>query len=135
MTEESAQKLAGYIKRLRQDKRWGVRELARRAGLDAAVIVHLESGRARHPRLDTLRSLASALETPLADMLAEAGQAMQCGGPCIATHLRVCYSQLTEAAVRDIEAYVNRAVEAAPTANQSDPVQSNLNQEWEEGAA
>lgn len=136
MTEETAQKLAGYIKRLRQGKGWGVRELARRAGLDAAVIVHLESGRARHPRLDTLTSLADALDTPLVGLLAEAGQVKACGAPCITTHLRVCYSQLTEAAVRGIEAYVNRAAEGAvPTAQQSGDVNANLITEHEKGAA
>jgi transcriptional regulator with XRE-family HTH domain len=109
--------------------------LARQAGLDAAVIVHLESGRARHPRLDTLTALADALDTPLVSLLVEADQVKPCGVPCLGTHLRLCYSQLTEAAIRDIEAYVNRAVEAAPTSSQSDPVRSNLNQEWEEGAA
>jgi hypothetical protein len=78
--------------------------------VDAAVIVHLESGRARHPRLETLAALARALETPLVGMLARAGQIQPCGGHCIGTHLRLCYGQLSEAAIREIEGYVERVV-------------------------
>lgn len=113
MTEEAAQRLGAYIKRLREGKAWGVRELARRAGLSAAVIVHLESGQARIPRLDTFTSLATALEIPLVEMLAVAGQVKPCGAPCVGAHLRRCYNYLPEAVIREIEEYAERAVEAA----------------------
>lgn len=115
MTEEVAQALGTYIRRFREDKEWGVREVARRAGLDPAVIVHLESGKARHPRIDTLTSLARAFEVPLAEMLVHAGQAEPCGMPCIGTHLRLCYGHLPETVIREIEGYMGRVAEGIAT--------------------
>jgi transcriptional regulator with XRE-family HTH domain len=110
MTEETARRLGRYIQPLRGRKKWGVRELALRAGLDVSVIVQLESGRARHPRLDTLTAPANAVGTPLVEVLARAGQIEACGVPCIEMHLRLCYSQLSEVAIREIETYVERVV-------------------------
>ncbi|MGW0821942.1 helix-turn-helix domain-containing protein [Streptomyces sp. NPDC002845] len=116
MTDEQARGLGAYVKRLRESKGWGVRELARRSGLDAEVILRLESGHARHPRLDTLSSLASALEITLVDMLAEAGQTTACGVPCIAAHLRQCYGHLPESVVREVEERVHRAAKESGSA-------------------
>ncbi|WP_267244027.1 helix-turn-helix domain-containing protein [Streptomyces sp. PR69] len=109
MTEEQARGLGEYVKRLRKSKEWGVRELARRAGIDPAVVLRLESGHARQPEIGTLSSLASALEIPLVDMLAEAGQTTACGVPCIRAHLRKCYGHLPESVIREVEERVHRA--------------------------
>ena len=109
MTEEQARGLGECIKRLRESKEWGVRELARRAGVDPAVVLRMESGHARQPGIGTLSSLANALKIPLVDMLAEAGQTTACGVPCIAAHLRQCYGHLPESVVREVEERVNRA--------------------------
>ncbi len=53
---------------LRRKKRWSKRGLAKRAGVDPMVIVHLERG-TWNPRVTTAKKLAVALGEPLAVLL------------------------------------------------------------------
>lgn len=49
------------IKELRLKRGWSQSELARRSGVKQGVLSYIESGRTKHPRIDTLSALAAAL--------------------------------------------------------------------------
>lgn len=64
--------LAGEIRRLREAKDWTQEQLATRACLSFAAIQFLESGRTKHPRVDTLQRLARALDVDVGALTEEA---------------------------------------------------------------
>ncbi|MCH7876301.1 MAG: helix-turn-helix transcriptional regulator [Gemmatimonadetes bacterium] len=49
------------VRELREARGWSQRELARRAGVRAATVSHLESGKAKSAGFETLEKLAAAL--------------------------------------------------------------------------
>src|SRR5215212_3386089 len=55
------------VRRLRQEKGWGQKELAFHANLAQSVISEIETGK-RSPSARTLRKLAGALEVEVADL-------------------------------------------------------------------
>lgn len=73
MDERHTKELAEYVTRRRQYLKLSVRGLARRAGLDIATLSRLENGHLRNPRIESFRSLATALEVPFFDLLTVAG--------------------------------------------------------------
>ncbi|MDT0330896.1 helix-turn-helix domain-containing protein [Nocardiopsis lambiniae] len=107
MTKEDSRRFGEYLKALRENKGLGLRELSRGSGISPSLISLLEKGYQR-PKVDTLKSLARALDVPLADLMHRAGYEHACGKPCIATHLRICYSHLPERAIQAIEDSVCR---------------------------
>lgn len=107
MKKEDSRCFGEYLKGLRENKGLGMRELSRDCGVSPALISLLEQGYQR-PKLDTLRSLARALDVPFVDMMNRAGYGHPCGQPCISTHLRICYSHLPERAIQAIEDFVFR---------------------------
>ena len=48
-------------------------ELARRAGVKQSVISYIESGRTKHPRIDTLAAIADALDVSIEKLMQKAG--------------------------------------------------------------
>lgn len=52
----------------RESKNFTQSELARRSGVKQSVINYIESGRTKHPRIDTARALAKALRCKLDDL-------------------------------------------------------------------
>lgn len=113
MTDEQAHDFGGYIRDMRTARGWSTRQLASFANIDASVVTHLESGKARKPQVNTLSDLASALDVPLAELFAAAGYATTCQAPCIGVHLRLCYGHLPEEAIQRIEAFANQAIAEA----------------------
>ncbi|WP_082376150.1 helix-turn-helix domain-containing protein [Nocardiopsis sp. NRRL B-16309] len=109
MTEEQARQFGEYIKRLREAKQWGVRELARSSGVSPALISLLEKGYQR-PKVDTLKALAGALDVPFAEMMHHSGYERECGKPCIGVHLRLCYSHIPEETIQEVEEFANQAI-------------------------
>ena len=55
------------VRRLREEKRWGQKELAFYAGLSQSVISEIETGK-RKPNTRTLEKLATALEVEVGDL-------------------------------------------------------------------
>ena len=50
-------------------------KLAEQTGIAQGVISYIECGRTRHPRIDTLQALASALGCTVDDLIETGGQA------------------------------------------------------------
>lgn len=57
------------IRELRQKKGWTQTELARRAGVKQGVLSDIESGKTKHPRIDTLAAIAFALGVRIEELL------------------------------------------------------------------
>lgn len=57
------------IKELREEKGWSQNELARRSGVKQGIISDIESGKTKHPRIDTMSAIADALEVPIDKLL------------------------------------------------------------------
>lgn len=58
------------LRQLRLDRGWGIDTLADQAGLSRTTVHNLESGRTTTPRAPTLKKLARAFRTTVADLLA-----------------------------------------------------------------
>ena len=61
------------IRELRVKRGWSQSELARRAGIRQGVLSYIESGRTKHPRIDTLTAIAAALGVSVDKLTRKAG--------------------------------------------------------------
>ena len=61
------------IRELRRKKGLSQMELARRAGVKQSVISYIESGRTKHPRIDTLAAIADVLGVSIEKLMRKAG--------------------------------------------------------------
>ena len=61
------------IKELRVKRGLTQSELARRAGIRQGVLSYIESGRTKHPRIDTLSAIAAALGVSVDRLMKKAG--------------------------------------------------------------
>jgi transcriptional regulator with XRE-family HTH domain len=62
-------KIGNVLKRLRNQRGWTQRELARRARLAIVTIGQIEADMRKTPTLDTRKKLAKALRVPVTDLL------------------------------------------------------------------
>lgn len=107
-TQDTQQQFGEYLKGLRQSKGLGIRELARRAELDAGGITRIEQG-GRIPTLDTLKALATALEVPPSDLFTMAGYVIPSDLPSMSTYLRTRYD-LSDDAIASVDEYVQKLI-------------------------
>ncbi len=63
--------IGSNIKRLREDKKLGLNETARRAGISAGYLSSLERGEKKNPSLDLLKKIAEVLGVSIKDLLPE----------------------------------------------------------------
>ena len=61
------------IRELREKLGWSQNELARRSGVKQGVLSDIESGKTRHPRIDTMISISKALGVPVEALVGEDG--------------------------------------------------------------
>lgn len=61
------------IRELREKKGWSQSELSRRSGVKQGVLSYIESGRTKHPRIDTLAAIAAALGTTVEKLVRKVG--------------------------------------------------------------
>ena len=61
------------IRELRKRRGMTQTELARRAGVKQGVISYIESGKTKHPRIDTLIAIAAALGVSVEELTKKAG--------------------------------------------------------------
>lgn len=61
------------IRKLRRKLGLSQTELARRAGIRQGVLSYIESGRTKHPRVDTLTAIARVLGVTVEDLMKKAG--------------------------------------------------------------
>lgn len=110
MNQNTAHQIGGYVKRLRQEQKLGVRGLASKAGLNSGELSRIENGN-RHPRPDTLKALAAALDVPLADMFATAGYTIPYDLPSMAPYLHARYGHLPEETRNAVNEYLERLID------------------------
>ncbi len=111
-TDQGASRQFGdYVKRLRTNRKFGSRELARKAGIDSGTMTRLEQGKICSPRIDTLKRLAGALEVPVADLYAVAGYSAPYDVPGISSYLHAYYGYLPEERVQEINEYIERILD------------------------
>ena len=65
----SSRGLGRMIKQLRKNKKWSMRELAKRAQVTDAYVAMLETGKRKNPSLATLKRIAKALGVPVEELL------------------------------------------------------------------
>ncbi|MBV7699916.1 helix-turn-helix domain-containing protein [Streptomyces sp. TRM70350] len=107
-TQDTKKQFGEYLKSLRNARKLGVRELARKANLDAGGITRIEHGKIS-PTLDTLKALGVALEVPLSDLFAMAGYVIPSDLPSMSTYLRTRYD-LSEDAIASVDEYVQKLI-------------------------
>ena len=61
------------IRELRRKRGWTQSKLAEKAGIRQGVLSYIESGRTKHPRVDTLAAIAKALGVPIEALMKKAG--------------------------------------------------------------
>ena len=61
------------IRELRKRRGMTQTELARRAGVKQGVISYIESGKTKHPRIDTLIAIAAVLGVSVEELTKKAG--------------------------------------------------------------
>lgn len=110
MKHEAAQKFGAYIKRLRTEQRLSIRGLANKVGMDSGALTRLEHGKVS-PKPNTLKSLAIALQVPLADMFVMAGYVIPYDLPSITPYLRARYSSLPEEAIASANDYLQKLID------------------------
>lgn len=57
------------LKEMRKKRGISQAELARRTGIPQGVISYIECGRTKHPRVDTMQALATALQCTVDELL------------------------------------------------------------------
>jgi transcriptional regulator with XRE-family HTH domain len=111
MNETTARQFGDYLRKHRTDQHLSVRALATRAGIDHATLVHLEHGKYRTPRPDTLKGIATALGLPMADVFALANYVVPYDLPSFSPYLRAKYGDLPAAAIADLDSYFRDLVD------------------------
>jgi transcriptional regulator with XRE-family HTH domain len=99
-----------YLRSLREERKFGVRELARMADLDAGGLTRLEAGKTT-PNPKTLKALGAALDVPFVDLFARAGYITPSELPSMSTYLRTRYGHLSEDALIAVDDYVRQLIE------------------------
>ncbi|URM93993.1 helix-turn-helix transcriptional regulator [Actinomadura madurae] len=110
MKHDTPETFSTYLKNLRQQRKLGIRELARKASINPSVLTRLEQGKTS-PMPETLRALASALEVPTSEIFAAAGYMSPAELPTISTYLRVRYGDLSDEKVVLVEQYIRRLMD------------------------
>jgi transcriptional regulator with XRE-family HTH domain len=109
MKRDATLQFGEYLQRLRQERKLGVRELARKAHLDAGGLTRLEQGK-RSPQPETLRALGAALEVPFSDLFTMAGYVTPSDLPSMSTYLRTRYG-LPEDSIASVDEYIQQLID------------------------
>lgn len=62
-----------YLRRLRNEQRFSLRELEAKSGVSCSYLVQIETGKKPPPQAEILKKLAPALNVPVKDLLKAAG--------------------------------------------------------------
>ena len=107
MTEAERQSLAKMLRSRRIELGLSAREVARQASVDNATITLLEQCKIMHPRVETVRALADALDIPLADIYSATNWLPEGELPSLRPYMRAKYGELSETDLCEIERFVN----------------------------
>lgn len=105
MNPADLKRLSSYIVAKRKLLGLSQRELARRSGL--SDVRHIENGRVR-PRTESLQAIASALDIELSELLVAGNYEPPKELPQLMPYLRSKYDDLDDAAVAEINTFVEQ---------------------------
>lgn len=88
--------LGEFMREKRKEKDWSQRDLAAASGVSNAEISRLEAGKRKEPSLSVLQDIASALNTPMSEIMEHAGM-LEAGKAFVEKYKDVPVSQLTAA--------------------------------------
>lgn len=108
MLPRSSRRLADLIRKKRRSRHLSARELARMAGVDVATVTRLELAQIPHPRPDSLKAIAGALDLRVSDLFAVADWVPRHELPSLLPYLHAKYRQLPDSALREIGAFADR---------------------------
>ncbi len=106
MMQKNTDKLSRLLRARRLELGERLEDVAARAGVDSAGLSRAENGK-KIPAPETLASLATALELPLADLYEAAGYPLPQELPTLRPYLRRAYG-VSDEAVQEIEDYLQR---------------------------
>lgn len=113
MTPQQAQRLGKFLRTAREQSGLSLAGLAEITGLTKATLGRFEQGAFGNPRPEKLRTIAKALDLPVADVLLMADYSNPADLPSVPVYMRTRYSgKLSAKDVRDIEAFVNERLTA-----------------------
>jgi len=69
MTKSSKNNIAKTVKRLREKMSISQEKLARLADVSNNTIINIEAGKQDNPTIETLKKIATALNTPIEDLI------------------------------------------------------------------
>jgi len=97
--------LGDYVNRMRTAAGFGLRELARSAGVDPTWIMRLERGEYTTPDPRNLSKLAQALDIEVTELYLEAGYQPADGLPGLQPYLRAKFDYLPDNAIDQLTAH------------------------------
>lgn len=111
MEQDATKKLGEHIRRLRQEQRLSLRDLATKAGVHNGALSRIENGK-RAPELGTLKAIATALGVPVTEMFA-VGDYLNPYDllPGTTSSLHDRYGHLSKEATASIDNYLKRLVD------------------------
>jgi transcriptional regulator with XRE-family HTH domain len=110
MTQEPTRQFSEYVRRLREGRKLSVRSLAAKASISGGELSRIENGK-RMPQADTLKTLAAALDVPLADMFAMADYVIPYDLPSITPYLHARYGHLPPDTLTSIDNYLKQLID------------------------
>lgn len=105
MSDINPTKLGKAISKRRQRLRISASELARRTGLSTTTVTRTELGEITSTRIETVQTLAQALNIPMTELLTESQIINGKDLPAMTPYLRTKYKDLPAEAIREIESH------------------------------
>ena len=109
--------LGEFLREKRLEKDWSQRDLAAASGISNAEISRLEAGKRKEPSASVLQVLAKALDTPVEELLKQAGL-IEAGEAFVTQHLSdpvssfsasssyLSIDDLSEEEIADVKEYI-----------------------------
>lgn len=108
LTPDQAKQLADIFRARRVELGLSMRQVAARTGFNIATIVNLEAATNLSPLPGTLRAVAHVLDLNVTDLYAVADWLRAGELPTLKPYLRAKYHDLDDAAIAQLERYVDR---------------------------
>ncbi|WP_238305988.1 MULTISPECIES: helix-turn-helix domain-containing protein [Mycobacterium] len=112
MTPEQIAKLINLLKIKRTELRLSANEVAKRAKVDPGTVWRIEQGLIANPRVENLVAIGRVLAISPMELFTTAGWFTADDLPDFGTYLSTKFEGIPEAAVEDIEQYVDKTLDA-----------------------
>lgn len=106
MTDRERAALARLIKTEREKQGLSARELARRAGIDQALLTLIDQRKIAQPRIETIQRIAEALDLSVTDLYTVANWLPERDLPGLGPYMRAKYRDLPDEGVEEVERFV-----------------------------